>query len=63
MQRVVDSYQCEWKTTIADPERLRLFRSFVNDEAPDPSIVHVPLRDQHRVATWDEKAAFVGGGI
>src|SRR6185369_4861753 len=47
MQRVVDSYQCEWKTTIADPERLRLFRSFVNDDAPDPSIVHVPLRDQH----------------
>ncbi len=63
MQRVVDSYQCEWKTTIEDPDRLRRFRPFVNSDASDPSIVHVPLRQQHRAARWTEKAALVEEGI
>ncbi|SPX52691.1 putative nitrite reductase [Klebsiella pneumoniae] len=30
MARIVDSYQCEWQTTLNDPQRLALFRSFVN---------------------------------
>ncbi len=63
MQHVVDTYQCEWKTTVNDPERLKLFRPFVNSDASDPSIVHVPLRKQHRVATWQEKAERVTDAI
>jgi nitrite reductase (NADH) large subunit len=59
MQRVVETYQCEWKTTIEDPERLKLFRPFINSDASDPSIVHVPLRKQHRAAVWEEKAAHI----
>ena len=31
MQHVVDSYQCEWANAIGDPEKLRRFRTFVND--------------------------------
>jgi nitrite reductase (NADH) large subunit len=27
MARVVESYQCEWQTTLNDPQRLALFRS------------------------------------
>jgi nitrite reductase (NADH) large subunit len=57
MQHVVDTYQDEWKTTVEDPVALRRFRSFVNSDAADPSIVRVPLRQQHRPATWDEKRA------
>lgn len=34
MQRVVDSYQCEWQTTLASPDRLALFRQSVNDTQP-----------------------------
>jgi hypothetical protein len=31
------------------------FRAFVNSDVADPSIVRVPLRQQHRPATWEEK--------
>jgi nitrite reductase (NADH) large subunit len=63
LQHVVDSYQCEWKTTLADPGKLKRFRPFVNSDAVDPSIVHVPLRGQHRAARWSEKADRVKEGI
>jgi nitrite reductase (NADH) large subunit len=63
MQHVVDTYQCEWKTAIEDPEKLKLFRPFINSGASDPSIVFVPQRGQHRAATWQEKADRVREGI
>jgi nitrite reductase (NADH) large subunit len=63
MQHVVDTYQCEWRTTVSDPEKLKQFRPFINSEAVDPSIVHVPLRRQHRAARWNEKADLVKDGI
>ena len=56
MAHVVDSYACEWKKAIEDRETMRQFRSFVNSDAPDPSIMSVPERAQHRPATWAEKA-------
>jgi nitrite reductase (NADH) large subunit len=56
MQHVVDTYQDEWRTAVEDPAIARRFRSFVNSDAADPSIVRVPLRQQHRPATWEEKA-------
>jgi nitrite reductase (NADH) large subunit len=55
MQHIVDTYQDEWKTAVEDPTIARRFRSFVNTEVADPSIVRVPLRRQHRPATWQEK--------
>ncbi|POH60638.1 nitrite reductase large subunit NirB [Arthrobacter glacialis] len=52
----VDNYQDEWAATLADPERLRRFRSFVNaPESLDESIVFVPERGQIRPATELEK--------
>jgi nitrite reductase (NADH) large subunit len=56
MAHVIDTYECEWKATLSDPEKLRQFRPFVNTDAPDPSIVSIPERAQHRPATWEEKA-------
>ncbi|MEQ4939681.1 nitrite reductase (NAD(P)H), partial [Proteus terrae] len=38
MPRIVDSYQCEWQTTLNDPQRLALFRSFVNSDQPDEAV-------------------------
>ncbi|MBU2970723.1 nitrite reductase large subunit NirB [Pseudoalteromonas sp. C2R02] len=55
MQRVVDSYQCEWKTTIENPESLKRFRQFVNSELTDSNIQFVTEREQIRPATPAEK--------
>jgi nitrite reductase (NADH) large subunit len=55
MALVVRSYQCEWKATLADPKKLNAFRTFVNSDTVDPSIVFVPERAQHRPAFWPEK--------
>jgi nitrite reductase (NADH) large subunit len=57
MAGVVDTYQCEWKTALDDPGVMKQFRPFVNSPRPDPSVVFIRQRDQHRPATWDEKSA------
>lgn len=55
MARHIDSYEDEWAATLADPERLRRFRSFVNAPAtPDPSVMRVMERGQARPARPDE---------
>lgn len=60
MARHVDTYSDEWKATLEDPEKLARFASFVNAPGtPDPSIVFVPVRDQHRPATADERATLI----
>ena len=59
MKNVIDTYQCEWKTTLGDADKLKMFRTFVNSDAPDPSVVRVPLRQQHRPATGDERLAIL----
>ncbi|WP_434741711.1 nitrite reductase large subunit NirB [Micromonospora sp. SH-82] len=47
MARHVDSYSDEWRDTLADPERLRRFTSFVNAPGvPDPSIDFQLVRGQ-----------------
>jgi nitrite reductase (NADH) large subunit len=61
MARIVDSYRCEWKETVNDPERLKTFRPFLNSAEPDPSIVFVKEREQHRPAVWDEKRKLLDG--
>ena len=57
------SYSCEWKATVEDPAKLSRFRAFVNSPAPDPSLIAVSLRAQHRPATWTEKAPLLEGEI
>ena len=58
----VAGYADEWRATLEDPERLRRFVSFVNaPDQPDPSIVFVPERAQHRPARPDERAVLVAG--
>ena len=59
MERIVGSYQCEWKTTVEDPKRVKAFRSFVNSDEPDPSVAFVREREQHRPASWNEKNGLI----
>ncbi|WP_294639380.1 nitrite reductase large subunit NirB [uncultured Aquabacterium sp.] len=55
MQHVVDTYQCEWKTAVTNPDVRKRFRSFVNSDVPDERIVFVPERGQIRPATAEER--------
>lgn len=50
MQLVVDRYECEWANALSDPEKLKRFRTFVNDAAADPDIRFVQERGQPRPA-------------
>jgi nitrite reductase (NADH) large subunit len=55
MQLVVDNYQCEWKTTIADESKLKRFRTFINSEETDDNILFVEERGQIRPANEEER--------
>lgn len=55
MAAVIDTYQCEWKTAIEDPEKLKLFRPFVNSNRSDEQVVFVREREQVRPARADER--------
>ena len=55
MKRVIDSYACEWKKAVSDPQVRRRFRHFVNSEAADDNVAFVPERGQIRPATREEK--------
>ncbi|WP_313110263.1 nitrite reductase large subunit NirB [Atlantibacter sp.] len=46
MALVVESYQCEWQTTLNSPDRLALFKSFVNSDEPDDAVARQMLRNQ-----------------
>lgn len=59
MQSVVDSYQCEWKTTIENPEKVKRFRQFVNSDAADSNVVFVEERGQIRPANETEKLKLI----
>ena len=57
MQKLVDTYECEWKKAIDDPEILKRFRHFVNSDEPDRNVVFVAERGQIRPARPDEREA------
>jgi nitrite reductase (NADH) large subunit len=50
MQHVVDQYECEWANALSDPEKLKRFRTFVNDKRADPDVHFVREREQRRPA-------------
>jgi nitrite reductase (NADH) large subunit len=59
MQHIVDSYQCEWKTTIEDESKLKRFRHFVNSDKHDENIVFVEERGQIRPANLEERELLI----
>ena len=65
MQHVIDTYQCEWKTAVTDPETRKRFRSFVNSDKGDERIVFVRERGQIRPARDEERrsAATADGAL
>jgi nitrite reductase (NADH) large subunit len=58
MRHVRETYQCEWKATLADEARLKRFRHFVNSDQADDNIVFVEERGQIRPADEQERKHF-----
>lgn len=48
MQQVVDTWQCEWQTTLADPSLRALFTATVNSDQPDETLHYARVRGQRQ---------------
>ena len=59
MTRVVSTYQCEWKTTLENPEKLKRFQHFINADEDDSNLLYVRERGQRRPATATERIELV----
>ncbi|TGG95739.1 nitrite reductase large subunit [Natronospirillum operosum] len=59
MARLIEHYQCEWKTTLESPERLKRFRQLINNDQDDPNVVFVEERGQIRPANDTERARLI----
>jgi nitrite reductase (NADH) large subunit len=46
MEDLVKGFRCEWKVALETPEVLRRFKSFANDERPNPGIRFTTERGQ-----------------
>ncbi|MGF1719724.1 nitrite reductase large subunit NirB [Vibrio kyushuensis] len=42
----ISKYQCEWKTTIENPQKLKRFKHFVNSDQTDQNLTFTTLREQ-----------------
>ena len=60
MQRVIDTYECEWQKTLNSPQRLKRFAHFINSDATDDSLAYEADRGQNKariaVKTTDDRA-------
>jgi nitrite reductase (NADH) large subunit len=52
MQHLVDTYRCEWKEVVENPEKRRLYRQFINSDETESCIEFVDERGQQRPANW-----------
>jgi nitrite reductase (NADH) large subunit len=55
MTHNIGKYQCEWKTTIESPEKLKRFSHYINAAEPDSSLAYVAERGQKRPAREEER--------
>jgi NAD(P)H-dependent nitrite reductase large subunit/NAD(P)H-dependent nitrite reductase small subunit len=51
MQSLVDSYECEWKAVLNDPEKRKFFRQFANTDEVESGIEFVTERGQKHPAS------------
>ena len=50
MKHLISTYQCEWKNTVEDPNKRKLFKPFINTKEQDESINFVEERKQIKPA-------------
>ncbi|QYJ86173.1 nitrite reductase large subunit NirB [Shewanella mesophila] len=46
MAHSIAQYQCEWKTTIENPEKLKRFQHFINSQVGDSNLAYEVKREQ-----------------
>lgn len=65
MQRVIDTYECEWQKTLNNPERLKRFAHFINSPATDDRLAYVADRGQSkaRIASPEQRAKHAKGEL
>ena len=50
---LIETYQCEWKAAIENPEIRKRFSHFANaKDEKDPSITFAPMREQKKATNW-----------
>ena len=52
MQGLVDTFECEWKQAIEDPEMMKRFSHFSNSDERDETLEYVPIREQKMPKSW-----------
>ncbi len=53
MQELVNTYHCEWKEAVQNPELRKKFNHFVNaPQEKDPTVQFQPMRDQVKAQEW-----------
>ncbi|MTI29973.1 nitrite reductase large subunit NirB [Xanthovirga aplysinae] len=52
MENHVNTYICEWKDVVEDPEKQKKFRHFVNSEGSDETLEFIDIRGQKVPANW-----------
>jgi nitrite reductase (NADH) large subunit len=52
MQHLVDTYKCEWKEAVENPEIRSRYTHYVNAEEADDTIEFVSLREQKMPKAW-----------
>lgn len=52
MQALVNTFSCEWKEVVENPELQKRFRHFVNSDDADGKMTFVPMREQKMPAPW-----------
>ncbi|WP_418262380.1 nitrite reductase large subunit NirB [Flavobacterium faecale] len=52
MQQLVDTFECEWKQAIEDPEMMKRFKHFTNSDDRDDNIEYIGLREQKMPKAW-----------
>jgi len=62
MATVIGTYQCEWKSTVENPEKLKRFKHFINVDKTDDNLVYIHERGQRRPATPEERIKIVKAG-
>lgn len=50
-------YQCEWKTTLESPEKLKRFRHFINSPESDNSLKYITMRGQRVPAPAEKRSS------
>ena len=53
MRGLIDTYHCEWKEVVENPELRKKFNHFVNAPTEkDPHVQFEPMRDQVKAKGW-----------